>query len=117
MRGRYYLKHTINHIVSSRGNNVYAKEDILGNVYYYENYFAKNPDMLIMDKINILRNNLKSGEANILLIKLKDEELCMTYCGKTTEEVKSELTKHTMGCLYLSVGFIIIIICIVVKLI
>jgi len=114
MRGRYYLKHTINHLVSNGSNNKGGnKSSLIENVDHYVNYFKRNPNISITDKINILRNNLGKAETDVLLIKLKDEELCKAYCGKTVEEVKTKYNEESTGCLFILVAFVIIIICII----
>ena len=114
MRGRYYLKHTINHLVSSGSNNRGYKSSLMENVLHYKNYLKQNPDATTEEKITMLGyQNLTDTEINIALMMSHDEELCKTYCGKTIKEIKRDMDKKNIGCLFTLVFFIFIIICII----
>lgn len=115
MRGRNYLKHTINHIISSGyGRDEGHKASSMGKVAHYKNYLKLNPNATIQEKITMMENHhLNQAEINAVLILSQDDEMCKTYCGKTIEELKKDTNKKNMGCLFIFIVFIFIIICII----
>lgn len=97
MRGRYYLKHTINHMVSDAQRNKGTKLSLEDKVKKVTDYLTTiKLDSPIEEKARILKNNnndLSLHEIHLVLVNLNDEELCKAYSYRSLDQIKKSIER------------------------
>lgn len=120
MRGRYYAKHTVNHIVENqykiKKRNEAFKTILKTNAIEY----IKKTDISIDEKVDYLKGlthdtyrygtkykyecNLKSTDISSIIRSTNDDELYKAYFGRTIKEENDLNTKIGLGC-----GFVFVL--------
>jgi hypothetical protein len=110
MRGRYYLKNTINRTVDNRSRN--REKDAKYKQIVRKNAvdFIKSPNASIDEKISYLKKltadcyrygtkykydcRFSETEIKSIIMEVKDSNLYMRYFGKTIDEAVKEESKN-----------------------
>jgi uncharacterized membrane protein len=118
MRGKYYLKHTINHMVDNderiRQLNANYKAAVKEKAI---KYLKNATNSTVSDKVEYLNSlthdvfrfgkkyrydcSLKYEDISQIIIEVKDDELCKAYYGK---DIKSYISDHNRNMVILIVG-------------